>query len=142
VKISLYIRKDLRQYIERMVKYSGSTTNAIRDMIRACAYLMEHGLKPEHIILISRFLDSPSDNVEKEFRSGMDKTFERILGKISAILDSFLVNASITAEYLIGKYFNNAAEIVSKYRKIGLTRKRKERTNISKTLSEIEEIGD
>jgi len=112
-------------------------------MIRACGYLMMHGLKPEHIVLISRFLDKPSDTVEDELRSGMDKTFERILGKISAILDSFLVNVSITAEYLIGKYFNNAAEIVSKYRKIGLARrKRKEKTDISKTLSEIEEIGD
>jgi len=142
MRISFYVRKEIKEKIESLAEYSGSYYGAIKDLIRAGLYLIEHGLKPEHIVLLSHLSEPPIDDAEKEFRSGLDEGIENILRKLANILDSFISNLVITSEYLVTRYFGKGAfKIIAEHRR-KFEEIKKERDKKKDVLSELEEIEE
>ena len=118
MRISFYVRKEIKDKIEKLSQYSGSFYGAIKDLIRAGLYLLGHGLKPEHIVLLSHLNELPIDDVEKELRSGLDDGIETVVKKLADILDSFILNLVVASEYLVMRYFGKSAlKIIAEYRK-------------------------
>ena len=143
MRISLYLKKEIRDDFAGLAKYYSKYYDVIRDIINAVRYLLKHGLKPEHIIVLAKLLNPPADNVEKELRAGLDDVIEKILRKLASIIDSFLTNVAVTSDYILARFFDqNTIDVIVKYKKnFEKTRKKEERK--VDILSEIEkEFGE
>ena len=143
MRISFYVRKEIKNKIKKLAQYSGSYYGAIKDLIKAGLYLLEHGLKPEHITLLSHLGEPPIDEVERELRSGLDSGIEVVVKRLADTLDSFISNIVITSEYLVTRYFGKGAfKIIAEHRRKfeEMKKEQEEKRDILSELEEIEEL--
>jgi len=140
MRIAFYLDKKYEKIVDNVSRFFGSKYNLAKTLFLTGLFLLAHGLEPEHLVIISRLLEEPADEVEKEMREGLEKGIEIHVRKIASLIDSFIENLVATSEYIIGRYFGaNAFKIIAKYKR-RLKRLKEEKE--AEKWKEIEEIGE
>jgi len=142
MRIAFYLDKKYEKIVDDVSRFFGSKYNLAKTLFLVGLFMLTHGLEPEHLVIISKLLENPIDEVEKELREGLEKGIEIHIKRIASLVDSFIRNLVMTGEYIVGWYFGKSApKVIVKYRrKIRELRERKKEEKIM--WKEIEEIGE